>query len=73
MLKFHEHMAQLDVLKCTTCLEQFPGLQICSQSTECLRCSRDKYTPKLHLSANNMDPGSEPPERQVFVIYVFIH
>ncbi len=68
MLKFHEHMATLDVSKCTTCLEQFPGLQLCSRSTECLRCSRDKRTPKLYSLANNMDPGSVPSELQVCVL-----
>ncbi len=73
MLKFHEHMASLDLLRCTTCLEQFPGLQLCSQSTECLRCNRDKHTPKLYSSANNMDPGSVPPELQVCVIYSLNH
>ncbi len=67
MLKFHEHMASPNVLKCTPCFEQFPGIQLCSQSTECLRCSRDKRTPKLYSSANNMDPGSVPPELQVCV------
>ncbi len=70
MLKFHEHMASLAVLRCTTCLEQFSGLQLCSQSTECLRCSRDKHTPKLYSSANNMHPGSVPPELQVCDLHV---
>ncbi len=65
MLKFHEHMASLNVSRCTTCLERFPGIQLGSQSSECLRCIRDKHTPKLYSSANNMDPGIVPPELQV--------
>ena len=56
MRKFHAHLAAL---------ESFPGLQLRSQSTECLRCSRDKHTPKLYSIANNMDPGLVPPQLQV--------
>ena len=72
MLKFHSELATLEVLSCTTCLESFPGLKLKSQSTECVRCSRDKHTPKLYSSANNMDPGPVPSELQVS-IYVFLH
>ena len=32
---------------------------------ECLRCTRDKYSPKLYSSANNMNPGVVPPQLMV--------
>ena len=65
MRKFHANMATLDISVCTTCLERFPGLQLHSNSTECLRCSRDKHTPKVYSSANNMNPGPIPSQLQV--------
>ena len=65
MCKFHAHLAALESPRCTTCSEAFPGLQLRSQSTECLRCSRNKHTPKLYSIANNMDPGLVPPQLQV--------
>ena len=67
MHKFHAHFATLDLSTCTTCLENFPGLQLRLESAECLRCSRDKCIPKLYSSANNMDPGPIyiPSELQV--------
>ena len=65
MCKFHAHLTALESPRCTTCSEAFPGLQLRSQSTECLRCSRDKHTPKLYSIANNMDPGLVPPQLQV--------
>ena len=65
MQKFHAQLVALESPRCTTCSEAFPGLQLHSQSTECLRCSRDKHTPKLYSSANNMNPGLVPPQLQV--------
>ena len=65
MLRFHAHMASLDSPQCSTCSERFPGLRLCSQSTECLRCSRDKHSPKVYSAFNNMDPGPIPPQLQV--------
>ncbi len=65
MCKFHAHLAALESPRCTTCSEAFPGLQLRLQSTECLRCSRDKHTPKLYSIANNTDPGLVPPQLQV--------
>ena len=53
MRKFHANMATLDTPVCTTCSESFPGLQLHSKSTECLRCSRDKRIPKLYSSSTN--------------------
>ena len=66
MHKLHAHFATLDLSMCTTCLDNFPGLQLHLGSAECLRCSRDKRIPKLYSqSANNMDPGRIPSELQV--------
>ena len=69
---FHSHLAALQVSKCITCLEEFPGLNVRtvspdSNDTECVRCIRDKHIPKLYSSMNNMDPGPVPPELQVSV------
>ena len=66
--KFHEHMSSLSVSKCTVCVEQFPGLQLRSNAMECVRCSRDKNSPKLYSPGNNMDPCSQPLELQVSVL-----
>ena len=72
MVNFHSRLAALQVSKCITCLEKFPGLNVRtlppdSSDTECVRCSRDKRIPKLYSSMNNMDPGPVPPELQVSV------
>ena len=64
MLKFHSDIA-IDCTRCSTYLEQFPGLKLTSNSTECARCSKDKHIPKLYSSANNMDPGTVPSQLQV--------
>ena len=55
MRNFHAEIAALEMQKCTTCSEAFPGLQLRSHSTECMRCNRDKHVPKLYSSMNNMD------------------
>ena len=60
MRKFHAEIAGLEMQKCTTCSEGFPGLQLRSHSTECVRCNRDKHVPKLYSSMNNMDPTIRP-------------
>ena len=72
MHKFHANMATLDTPVCTTCSERFPGLQLYSNSTECLRCSRDKHIPKVYSSANNMNPGPIPPQLQVSSTYMIL-
>ena len=48
MKRFHTHLVPLSSSKCSTCLESYPGLQLCSPSTEYTRCYRDKHTPKLY-------------------------
>ena len=55
--KFHAKTDVLEMQKCTTCSEGFPGLQLRSHSTECVRCNRDKHVPKLYSSMNNIGPG----------------
>ena len=50
---------------CVTCSERYPGLQLHSNSTEHLHCSRDKHTPKVYSSDNNMNPGPIPSQLQV--------
>ena len=64
MAKFHKDIAALSSPTCITCIETFPGLKVNSRS-ECVRCSRDKHTPKLYSMANNMNPGQVPSELQV--------
>ena len=65
MRRFHEHFASLSSPTCSTCSESFPGIQLCSSTTMCVRCYRDKRIPKLYSSTNNMDPGPLPPQLQV--------
>ena len=66
MIQFHSRLATLLMPQCITCLARFPAMSVrtlpTSGETECLRCSRDKHIPKLYSSANNMNPGSVPPE-----------
>ena len=57
MLKFHAHFATMELLRCSTCSEAFPGLHLHPGSSECVPCGRDKRTPKLYSTGNNMDPG----------------
>ena len=60
-------MASLQMSMCITCRERFPGLtlQMTPSGTECLRCVRDKHSPKTYSSLNNMDPGPLPHELSV--------
>ena len=55
---------------CVTCLKGFPVMSVrlasaSSAESECLHCARDKHSPKLYSSANNMNPGIVPPELMV--------
>ena len=69
---FHRKLAALEVPTCSTCMESFPGMAVRTTSTgkECLRCCRDKHSPKTYSSDNNMHPGPVPHELQV--IYMLI-
>ena len=64
---FHVRLAAVQVPRCVSCSEKFPGLTVRatspdSNNTECVRCRRDKHIPKLYCSANNMNPGPIPSE-----------
>ena len=75
MKTFHAHFATLTFPKCSTCLESFPELQLRHPTTECMRCCRDKHTPKVYSSANNTDPGplDLPPQLQVSFNTISVH
>ena len=72
IMNFHWKLAALEVPTCTTCMESFPGMTVRTTSTgkECLRCCRDKHSPKTYSSDNNMHPGPVPQDLQV--IYMLI-
>ena len=72
MRKFHENFATLNSSKCSTCSESFPCIKLCFPITECMRCYRDKHTPKLYSSANVMDPGPSPSQLQVSKFIYFL-
>ena len=63
---FHVRLTAVQVPRCVTCSEKFPGLTVRATSdgnnTECVRCRQDKHIPKLYCSANNMNPGPIPSE-----------
>ena len=65
MRSFRNYFASLSSPKCSTRLESFPGIHLCLLTTECMRCYRDKHTPKLYSSANNMDLGPLQSQLQV--------
>ena len=67
MNRFHSGIAALQVSTCVTCMERFPGMTVrmTSAGTECVRCFRDKYSPKAYSSQNNMHPGPVPQELMV--------
>ena len=67
MEKFHMHLATLEVTRCSTWSEAFPGLHLHPGSTECARCGRDKHTPRLYSNGNNMDPGPISAQLQVII------
>ena len=78
MANFHCRIAVLQVSKCSTCLERFPGLNVKpvfpdSDDTECVRCRQDKHIPKTYSSGNNMDPGPVPSELQVHIQSTYMY
>ena len=62
MHAFHRHLNTLCSVTCTTCSEDFPSFKLHAQTSECVRCSKDKHMPNVYSAANNMDPGSVPPQ-----------
>ncbi len=78
MTNFHSRIAALQVSKCSTCLERFPGLNVKpvfpdSDNTECVCCRQDKHIPKTYSSGNNMDPGPVPSELQVHIQNTYMY
>ena len=65
MRNFHTKLVSLEFYQCSSCLEHFPDLAMCTNRTECACCGRDKHIPKLYSAANNMSPGPVPPQLQV--------
>ena len=72
MSTFHLKLMSLEFHCCSTCLECFPDLSMAGGSTECRHCSQDKHVPKVYTTANNMNPGTVPPQLQVYVQYIQI-
>ena len=70
MSKFHSALAALEVSACVTCMERFPGMtvRVTSAGTECVRCTRDKHSPKAYSSDNNIHPGPVPKELRVKIL-----
>jgi hypothetical protein len=64
LLKFHREIGEINVPTCTICDETFPGMAV-NKKSECIRCTRDKRTPKLFSADNDMHPGAVPAELQV--------
>ena len=65
MTKFHHEMSAIEVAACATCHKTFPGMKMAAKHDECIRCSRDRGTPKLYSEDNNMHPGAIPPQLKV--------
>ena len=62
---FNSKLMSLEVHSYSTCFECFPDLSISSRSSsECTCCSQDRHIPKLYSAANNMNPGTVPPQLQ---------
>ena len=66
MRQFHDELATLEAVKCSTCLEQFPSIAV-NDNGICRRCHNDTKIPKLFSSDNNMDPGAVPPQLTVSI------
>jgi len=60
--KFQDKQEQWQHAKCSVCAEQWPVRKsnIDLDSYICLRCSRDKRSPRMFPAHNDMDPGSVP-------------
>ena len=62
--EFHNDFESLEPVRCSTCLERFPSISF--NNMDCSkRCHNDYHVPKQFSAANNMDPGSVPPELEV--------
>ena len=61
MSNYHSGIASLQVSTCVTCMEKFPGMTVraTAAGTECVRCNRDKNSPKAYSCGNNMHVPQE--------------
>ena len=61
MRNFHAEIAALEMQKCTTCSEAFPGLQLRSHSTEChLNCQTQAFaslSSLIHIFTHHIPRG----------------
>ena len=64
IIEFHNDLESLKPVRCSTCLERFPSISFNNMDC-CKRCHNDNHVPKQFFAANNMDPGSVPPELEV--------
>ena len=61
MASFHAKQLKWENRSCNVCHERRPTCQKLSASEYvCVRCSRDKHTPKLYSAENDMLPGDWP-------------
>jgi len=60
MREFYLDLTALHTL-CDVCLKQFPSIKT-NEAGVCYCCQHDTEVPKLYSAANNMNPGSVPPE-----------
>lgn len=65
--QFHATLATLENVQCDVCLIRFPSLTA-DVSGVCNPCCGDPGKIKLYSVANNMDPGTIPPELSVSLI-----
>ena len=71
MSNYHSGIASLQVSTCVTCMEKFPGMTVraTAAGTECVRCNRDKNSPKAYSCGNNMHV---PQELLVSIFVAFL-
>ena len=61
MEDFHKMQSKLENRSCIVCHERWPTRQkLAAKEYVCIRCSRDKRTPKLYSAENDMLPGPRP-------------
>jgi len=65
--QFHNSLAALESVLCSTYLEQFPSINTNVTGLYC-HCHLDTGVPKLFSAENNMDPSAVPSE--LYVSYI---
>ena len=69
MRKFHAEIAALEMQKCTTCSERFPGLQLRSHSTEALLPEDDDLSGLYSMTVDSPSDDSELSSTQDVDLY----